>query len=391
MSNCSIFLYFHTLFCEKLHRQPGCIGLYFRQIFKIYKPETEMIGERVKRARAAAGLSMQALAEQIGVSANMVKKYEHDISMPSSPVLLKLAKALSVRTEYFFRTAKVSLGEVEYRKKSTTPKKVLKRIEADIVDQAERWFELSQLWPDFPIPDFKFPAKIPEINSLDDIEKVAELVRKKWQLGLNPLSDLIDLLESKGILVIVSQEEHSDKFDGLQASINNQPVIVISAHWPGCRQRFTLAHELGHLILHDILPSDIDEEMVCNRFASAFLLPAIGVMQNLGGQRKNIDPQELYLLKHEYGLSMQACLYRAADLSVITESKRKQLFMFFSKKGWRKQEPGKAYPQEETHLFKQLVYRALAEDIISESKAAELLQISVMELHKLRLMQLQAA
>ncbi|MEY2345160.1 helix-turn-helix domain-containing protein [Proteus mirabilis] len=69
-----------------------------------------MIGERIKRARAAAGLSMQALGEQVGISANMVKKYEHDQSMPSSGVLLKLATALSVRTEYFFRPARVTLG-----------------------------------------------------------------------------------------------------------------------------------------------------------------------------------------------------------------------------------------------------------------------------------------
>ena len=98
-----------------------------------------MIGERLIRARAASGLSMKALGDAAGVSANMIKKYEHDISMPSSGVLIKLSKALQVRSEYFFRPSKVKLSAVEYRKRANTPKSILKRIEADVLDQAERW------------------------------------------------------------------------------------------------------------------------------------------------------------------------------------------------------------------------------------------------------------
>ncbi|AFT97390.1 XRE family transcriptional regulator [Salmonella enterica] len=345
-----------------------------------------MIGERIKRARAAAGLSMQALGEQVGISANMVKKYEHDQSMPSSGVLLKLATALSVRTEYFFRPAQVTLGEVEYRKKASASAKLLKKIESDVVDQAERWLALKNVWPNFPIASFNYHPDVPVVSTLDAVEQVAAKVRTDWQLGMNPLPDLIDLLESKGVLVIVSNVPQTDKFDGLQAKISGQPIVVVSSHWPGCRQRFTLAHELGHLVLHGLLDESIDEEMACNRFASAFLLPEVGLFQHLGERRSNVDPKELYFLKHEYGLSMAACLYRSADLGVITEEKKRQIFIQFSKNGWRKQEPGNPYPQEQTLLFEQLVYRALAEGIVSESKAAELLQMSVMALHKQRQM-----
>jgi len=83
---------------------------------------------------------------------------------------------------------------------------------------------------------------------------------------------------------------------------------------------------------------------------------------------------------------MAACLYRVADLGIISEAKRKNLFMRFSKNGWRKQEPGEPYPSEHTHLFEQLVYRALAEEIISEAKAAELLNTPLMQLHHQRTM-----
>lgn len=351
-----------------------------------------MIGERLIRARAASGLSMKALGEAAGVSANMIKKYEHDTSMPSSGVLIKLSKALQVRSEYFFRPSKVKLSAVEYRKRANTPKSILKRIEADVLDQAERWEELSNLWPNFPVPDFAAPQPLPDqVSSLEEIDAVADLVRQEWQLGLNPITDLIDTLELNGILVIVTAVDENAKFDGLQTSISGKPVIVVSANWPGDRQRFTLAHELGHLLLHHRLSDNLEEEKACNRFASAFLIPASSMFKQLGTKRHKLEPQELYLLKHEYGLSMQGCLYHAANLSIISERVRKSMFIYFSSQGWRKQEPGTPYPKETTILFQQLVYRALGEGIISESKAAELLAMPIMKFHQARKLELQDA
>ena len=346
-----------------------------------------MIGERLKRARAAAGLSMEKLGKAVGLSANMIKKYEHDDSMPSSSVLIRLADVLDVRTEFFFRPTKVHLSGVEYRKKSNTPQKVLARITADVLDQAERWFELKNLWPDFPLSDFSLPANLPAIQSPEDIEALSLAVREQWQLGLNPLPDLIDLLESRGILVIVTESDQADRFDGLQARVEGQPVIVVSRQWPGCRQRFTLAHELGHLLLHNRLPDTLDEEQACNRFASSFLIPTVGVTEHLGHQRHRIDWKELYLLKHEYGLSMSGILYRCKDLGILTEQRYKSLFIEFSAKGWRKQEPGQPYPAEQTLLFEQLVYRGAGEGLISDSKAAELLQMPLAVFRRSRMME----
>lgn len=344
-----------------------------------------MFGERLLRARSAAGLSMQALAAQTGVSANMIKKYEHGESMPSSGVLVKIARALGVRSEYFFRPVRVELAGIEYRKRSSTPASVLNRIKADVVDQAERWQELVNLWPVFPISKFKAPVlPTQKIVTLDDVDTFADELRAAWSLGTRPIADLIDVLESHGILVIVTNIDETTKFDGLQASIAEQPVIVVSANWPGDRQRFTLAHELGHLLLHGMLTNGIDEEKACNRFAGALLLPAATMRAEIGTIRKRLEVQELLMLKMEYGLSMQACLYRAYDLGIISESTRKGLFMHFSQNGWRSREPGKPYPKETTMLFRQLVYRALGESIIGESKAAELLGTSLVSFHQAR-------
>lgn len=347
-----------------------------------------MIGERLKRARAAAGLSMQALGKQAGVSAPMIQKYERDESMPSSSVLLKLATALNVRTEFFFRPTKITLSGVEYRKKSNTPHKVLDRITADVLDQAERWFELKNLWPEFPVPTFSLPNNLPErVDSLEAIEQLSEEIRSEWQLGLDPLPDLIDLLESKGILVILTTAEQADKFDGLQARVEKQPVLVVSSLWPGCRQRFTLVHELGHLLLHGRLSADLDEEKACNRFASSFLLPAVGAREHLGTKRIKVDWKELDFLKHEYGLSMASILYRCKDLGILSEPQYKTLFIKFSSNGWRKNEPGKPLDVEKTQLFEQLVYRGVGENLISDSKAAELLQMPLLAFRKARMME----
>src|SRR5690606_10429249 len=147
--------------------------------------------------------------------------------------------------------------------------------------------------------------------------------------------------------------------------------------WPGDRQRFTLAHELGHLILKDRLAEDLDEEKAANRFAGAFLVPASEVIKELGNRRNRLEPVELCVLKSAYGLSMQGWLHRAVDLGVLSKSAYADMRKLFAMRGWRKQEPGEQYPSEKPKLFMQLVFHAYAEELIGESKAAELLGKSV--------------
>lgn len=345
-----------------------------------------MFAERLVRARMAAGLSMSALASEVGVSANAIKKYEHGDNMPTSGNLLKLAKALDVRTEYFFRPAKVELEGVEYRKRANTPQKLLDQINGDVMDQAERWAELLDMYPDSikPVPEFALPNGLPNQVTYDDIEGVANLVRDQWAIGLNPIPDLVDTLESKGVMIISTDVESKKKFDGLAGNIGNTPVVVISSHQPGDRQRFTLAHELGHLVLHGRLAEEVDEEKACNYFAGAFLLPREALLQHLGPNRRALEAQELYMLKHEFGISMMAILMRAGQCDVISDNLQKQYYMKFNKAGWRTAEPGNPYPNEETYLFKQLIYRALGEEYIGESKAAELIGMSLSSFHKER-------
>jgi Zn-dependent peptidase ImmA (M78 family)/transcriptional regulator with XRE-family HTH domain len=346
-----------------------------------------MFAERLVRARKAAGLSMSALAAEVGVSANAIKKYEHGETMPTSGNLLALAKALGVRTEYFFRPVKISLADVEYRKRSTTPQKLLNKIHGNVIEQAERWAELLDLYPDSakPVLAFNLPDSLPErVTTTDEIEAIAIQMRNAWDLGMNPIPKMVDTLESRGIMIISTDVESKKKFDGLAGSIGRTPVVVISSHQPGDRQRFTLAHELGHLVLHGRLSTKLDEEKVCNHFAGAFLLPKAALFQYIGDHRRALEPRELLMLKREFGISMMAILVRVGQCGVISASLQKQYYITFSKQGWRTKEPGSAYPQEETLLFEQLVYRALGEGYMGESKSSELMGISLSSFHKER-------
>ena len=348
-----------------------------------------MIADRIRQARLAAGLTLEALGEIVGVSHTAIHKFEKDLLTPSSSQLLKLARACDIRTEYFFRTHSVELLQLEFRKTSTFGKTAQEALKIKVVELVEKRVELLGAFPELPLLVFSPPAGLPRsIDAPDEIESFSDQVRNAWQLGMKPIADLTDTLEGLGLLVVVVDEENPG-FSGLTAKARTDdgrefPVVAVSKRWPGDRQRFTLAHELGHLLLDGRLADCIDEEKACDRFAGTFLVPRVAVHQQLGQHRHALEWQELYALKHEFGLSMAGWLQRAKQCGVISDVTHLSMFKRFSAKGWRKNEPGAPLPQEYPRLFDQLVYRALAEQYISEGKAAELLGIPMMRFHKER-------
>jgi Zn-dependent peptidase ImmA (M78 family)/transcriptional regulator with XRE-family HTH domain len=347
-----------------------------------------MIGERIKQARTAAGLSLRELAEKAGVSAMAISKYETGKSTPSSGVLLSLSKALGVPVEYFLRTERVELEEIEYRKHTKLPKKLLRQIEGDVIEQVERYLELEHVFPTLPIKPFKIPDGLPEhINDYPAIENVADIVRNAWDLGSNPIPELTDTLEEHGIKIFQTKLFHGNRFDGLAATVNGMPIIVVGEEWPGDRQRFTLAHELGHLLMKGRLSDALDEEKASNRFAGAFLVAKSVVFNELSQHRRWLEPQELCVLKKVYGLSMGGWIHRANDLGILADVHYQTMVRMFRARNWHKKEPCEEYPREKTQLFMQLVYHALAENLIGESKAAELLRVPLKQFHSLRNME----
>lgn len=348
-----------------------------------------MLGNRIQRARKALGLSLRDLGEQIALSHAAIKKYEDNVVTPSSDVLIKLAKALHVKVEYFFRPERFTLQNIHYRRHADLPERHLTEITAKILDQVERRFELENLFPTPPVQPFSIKNLLTTVNHIDEIEELANCVRKQWKLGFDPIPDLIDIFEERGIKVFEIDNEQYPKIDGLFATVNEMPIIVIGDHCPGDRQRFTLAHELGHLLLDNRLGNGLDIENCCNRFAGAFLLPKISLMNILGEHRNSLEPRELSLLKKEFGISMASILHRAQDTGIISANTYRQLRSEFNERGWTKREPGEQYPKEIAHIFEQMIFHALAEQYIGESKAAELMNISLELFRSLRAMESQ--
>src|SRR3990167_3938729 len=346
-----------------------------------------MLGNRIQRARKAQGFSLRDLADRVALSHAAIKKYEDNQVVPSSDVLIKLAKALKIKVEYFFRPELFTLENIQYRKHADMPEKQLEEIKAKMLEQIERRVELERLFPSSPIREFALGEK--KIKSYDDIDNIANQVRKQWSLGLDPILDLIDVFEEHGIKVFEIDNQEYPGFDGLSASINNMPIIVIGNRWPGDRQRFTLAHELAHLVLYEFMHPSLDEEKCCNRFAGAFLLPKEALIAILGKHRNDVEPRELDLLKQEFGISMLSILHRAEDAGIISHSLYVRLRKEFNERGWSKNEPGQQYPKEKTHIFEQMVFHALAEEYIGESKAAELMNMPLESFRSLRAMECQ--
>lgn len=324
------------------------------------------IGQRIKQARKANNMSLRDLAKKAEISPMAISKYERGLDMPSSGVLLRLAQALCISVDFFFRPATVSVHLQAYRKHTKLGTKEQKAIQMRIQEWLERYLEIESFFPD-ERPTASLPTY--KIDSFDKLEETALELRKNWNLGIDPIENLTQLLEDQGIKIgLVSGFEH---FDACTFIADGVPVIVSKAELPGDRLRFNLGHELGRLILD--VKEGLDSEAACHRFVGAFLAPKQAVCFELGARRTTLDMNELFLLKKKYGLSMQAWIFRAKDLGIISENAAKRLFQRFRANGWHRHEPGEALPTERPLRMERLIYRALAEDLISRSRAQELL------------------
>jgi len=345
-----------------------------------------MIGSKLKVARSAAGLSLRALADAMNglVSAQAIGKYERDEDMPSSRVLIALAAALNVTEDYLLSEDDLALEGVDFRKKAGTSAREEATLEARAIHMLERYLTVEDLLQMRSV-DWEQPRSAPHpVADMRDAEDAARSVREDWGLGNDPIPQLAELLEERGIKILSLD---LDNIDGLAAKVRRKDrgaarVIVIKRSTWSERKRFNLAHELGHMV---IAPSGgVDEEKAAHRFAGAFLMPADALRAEIGANRSSISIGELVALKKRFGVSVQALTYRCKDLGIINQAAFGLLFKIFTERGWRTapyEEPETMLPDlEEPKRFERLCYRALAERVIGEARAAELLGISVREL-----------
>lgn len=323
------------------------------------------IGSRLMLARKQQRLSMRDLAEMAGLSATAISKYENGKAVPRPSTLLRLGRALGVKADFFLRENTVYLAVPAYRKHSRLGKREQESVKATIIEAMERYLQIEAIRPTANGMDFVLPSY--EVSTPEDAENAADSLRETWDLGTDSIDSLCGVLESRGVRVVML--DGPDRFDGFCGLINEiLPVIAYNGRLPGDRQRFTLAHELGHLVLAT------DDESLAHRFAGAFLVPGTAAYRELGRQRTRLSTEELTLLKRKYGMSIQAWIMRACQLGIISDSCRQGTFRRLSVLGMRTVEPGHV-PPEQPERMELLVHQALAEDLISPSAAARMLGI----------------
>ncbi len=168
------------------------------------------------------------------------------------------------------------------------------------------------------------------------VEDAARYLRELWMLPDGPIDNVIELLEEKGGVVIPCNFD-SDLIDAVSQRIDGMPVMFfVNMNAPSDRIRWTLCHELGHMVLHTTAVID-DEEMEAeaDRFAGAFLLPE----KEFRRQLKKFDLRQVANLKRYWKTSMQAIAMRAFSLKMITPHQRKMFFIQMGKLQYRKSEP----------------------------------------------------
>lgn len=352
-----------------------------------------MFNERLKIARKKKGWSLRELATQLNneISAQALGKYERDEMKPGSAVLLSLSKVLDVSVPYLVNSQGVVLRGVEFRKKASASAKEQAQVKAEVLDAIDRYIQIEQIHKlDSSVWTRPFPKKI-EVCNAEDVEKAAIEVRKKWELGIEPIRNVTAMLEDRGLKVLVM--DLPDSVHGMTCDVNidgskkSIQVIIVNANVSLERRRLTLLNELGHALLNPVGVDERTEEKLMHRFGAAMLCPAEHLEREVGKRRSRMSVQEIMLLKRLYRISGAALLVRLRDVGIIDEQTMTYAFMTFAS-GWRSNEeqPIEGKGQQGKHelatRFQRLVLRALAEDWIGLPKAAELLRKKIGEVEQ---------
>jgi Zn-dependent peptidase ImmA (M78 family) len=323
-----------------------------------------------------AGFTLQELADAMQgyVSKQALNKYELGENTPGEDVIQRICKALNIRPDYFKRERKVVLEGLEFRKLTKYPAKEKSKAIHQAQEFLERYLELEEILG----IDSRFEnpiAHLPEIHSFEDVENAAIALRNAWGLGQKgPLGSVIEMLEDHEIKVVEVNVEKG--FDGSQGQINSDyPVIILNRNdeIPNDRIRFSALHELAHLVLK--IPAQTEnsiKEKYCHYFAGAMLITKEAALMEFGVKRSKILFRELGAVKQQYGISVQALIYRLFHLCIISKSYLSSLYFMMGQLNMREVEPYPFEGKESSGRFFQLLLRSLAEEMISISKAAAL-------------------
>ena len=354
-------------------------------------------GARLTLARQLAGLRKSDLAQLLDMSATAVAAWESGAKRPTAVTVARLALGLGVDPGFFaMRPDDVAALSATPHFRSLRSTTQLARDQAfaygqlavDIATSLEKHVE----YPDPDVPSFPLPMDIGslDIGSLDtgsldagDLragvggpERAAQHVRDRWGMTADPAPHLVRLLENHGVLVVFSPPQAAS-VDAYSFDSRLRPVVVLNpVKHDYYRQRFDVAHELGHLVMHtDAEPGGRTVEDQANRFAAEFLMPAAGIRGELPTTMNAAAWQSLARCKERWGISIQALLYRARRLGTLTEVSYRNAMATLTTRGWRRTEPGLVTVLEQPSMLPRAV-ELLADEGISEYSLRDQCRVS---------------
>lgn len=329
--------------------------------------------KRLSLARRRRGLTRRALAEASGIPDRTVTAYENGDRSPPDEAVRAIARELQFPVGFF------SKPDIDAVALETASFRALSRTAAARRDRALAGGELALELTDLLNSRFTLPKPdVPDLRPGMEPEAAAMLVRGAWALGENPISNLVWLLEAKGIRVF-SLAEDGREVDAFSFWKGEQPFIFLNTHKSAERSRFDAAHELGHLVMHRHgTPAGRTAEREADMFASAFLMPRGSV---LALAPKFPSMERLVQAKLHWRVSLSALAVRMHDIGIIGDWDYRTLMMELEHLGYRRNEPH-SIPREMSQAL-QKMFAALREDGIGRHDLARMLDWPVSELDAL--------
>lgn len=330
-----------------------------------------MFEKNLRFYRLKKGLTKRALAEACSVTPMAIGHYESGDRRPSMDVIEAIAEALDVRLVDLLkrRNGNLVFQHGDFRKNASMGKADQELIRESVEEYFGRFYDVVEVLGGDVLPE------APECGCLElsgDVEADAASLRGHLLIDpVGPVHDLVEILENRGILVMVLASEN-DKFSGMNGFVNGRPYVVVNSSMSPERNRSTIVHELAHLMFD--WPKDVQgkvQEGRATAISGAFLLPKADLQRELGVRRSGVT-WDMTMVAKEYGVSMMLLAKRANLCDIVGDSSYRSFCIMASKAGWRKNEPPRI-EAEGPMLFQQLVYRAVCEDDISIQRGAELL------------------
>lgn len=311
-------------------------------------------------ARQRKGLSQGEAAKRLSMQQATLSRYENAASVPPEDFLARAALVYELPQSFFYQTDTVLGGPVSvhpmWRKKHSVTVRELDEIIAELnirIFHIRRLLEAVEFAPQISIPKLDIDEyDEDEVNEYDEeIERIAATVRAHWLIPSGPFHDLTGIIERAGAIIIHSQLGGSS-VSGVTMSVPGLlPVIILNNEQPSDRARFTLAHELAHLVMHRFPNKDMEKQ--ANAFASALLMPAKDIRDAFSGR---IDLKRLAALKPEWKVSMQALLYRAQSLGLIDRVPASYLWRQFNIHRMKMREPAELdFPWERAGVMQRMI------------------------------------